>query len=165
MLLWIVQLLAQPPLAAAPSRRRVLGATLDVATTQYLLNNKSPSRKVNELDNRGTHFYVAMYWAQALASQTDDAELSAQFAPIAEVLANNENTIIEELNSAQGNAMDIGGYYQPHTEQATKAMRPSATMNGIIDGWLFKMLMAFIDTPIIYGVIHLLRNKIPIHQE
>ena len=116
------------------SKARVLGAALDIATTQYLLNNKSPSRKVNELDNRGTHFYVAMYWAQALASQTDDAELSAQFAPVAEALASNEGSIIKELNDAQGNAMDIGGYYQPDTEKATQAMRPSATMNGIIDG-------------------------------
>ena len=115
------------------SKARVLGATLDVATTQYLLNNKSPSRKVNELDNRGTHFYVAMYWAQALAAQNDDADLSAQFGPIAETLAAQETLIIDELNGAQGTAMDIGGYYQPDTTLATQAMRPSATLNGIID--------------------------------
>ena len=115
------------------SKARVLGATLDVATTQYLLNNKSPSRKVNELDNRGTHFYVAMYWAQALAAQKDDADLSAQFGPIAETLAAQETLIIDELNGAQGTAMDIGGYYQPDTTLATQAMRPSATLNGIID--------------------------------
>ena len=115
------------------AKARTLGATLDVATTQYLLNNKSPSRKVNELDNRGTHFYVAMYWAQALATQTDDAELNAQFTPIAQNLAEKEAVIINELNAAQGNAMDVGGYYQPNVDLATKAMRPSAVLNEIIN--------------------------------
>jgi isocitrate dehydrogenase len=115
------------------AKAQTLGTTLDVATTQYLLNNKSPSRKVNELDNRGTHFYVAMYWAQALATQTGDAELSAQFTPIAQNLAQKEALIIDELNAAQGNAMDVGGYYQPNIDLATKAMRPSAVLNEIIN--------------------------------
>lgn len=113
----------------------IMGEALDDATTQYLLNNKSPSRKVNELDNRGSHFYVAMYWAQALAEQDKDAELAAQFAPLAAELAANEETIVSELNAAQGVAMDIGGYYHPEPAKAAAAMRPSATLNGIIDGF------------------------------
>jgi isocitrate dehydrogenase len=113
---------------------KVLGSTLDDATTQYLLNNKSPSRKVNELDNRGSHFYVAMYWAQALAAQDDNADIKAKFAPIAEALAANEDKIVGELNAAQGSAQDIGGYYWPNEELASKAMRPSATLNEILAG-------------------------------
>ena len=110
----------------------ILGEALDVATTQYLLNNKSPSRKVNELDNRGTHFYLAMYWAKALASQTTDGELAARFAPVAQALEDNETKIVDELNGAQGSAQDIGGYYLPNEDLAIKAMRPSATLNEII---------------------------------
>ena len=113
---------------------QVLAETLDEATTQYLLNNKSPSRKVHELDNRGSHFYVAMYWAQALANQTNDADLANRFAAIAEELAAAESTIVDELNGAQGPAMDIGGYFMPDDELASKAMRPSATLNQIIAG-------------------------------
>jgi isocitrate dehydrogenase len=113
---------------------RVLGATLDDATTQYLLTNKSPSRKVNELDNRGSHFYLAMYWARALAAQTDDAGLAERFKPVAEALATNESKIVDELIAAQGSAVDIGGYYLPSPELAAKAMRPSATLNQIIAG-------------------------------
>ncbi len=108
---------------------KVLGAALDEATTQYLLNRKSPSRKVNELDNRGSHFYLGMYWAQAVAAQTDNAELAAKFAPLAETLAANEDKIVEELNAVQGQAMDVGGYFQPNDELASAAMRPSATLN------------------------------------
>ena len=110
----------------------VLGEALDAATTSYLLNNKSPSRKVHELDNRGSHFYVAMYWAQALAEQNRDAELAQRFAPLAQALANSEATIVAELNAAQGPAMDIGGYFQPDDDLAEQAMRPSETLNRLI---------------------------------
>ena len=111
----------------------LLGEALDQATTSYLLNNKSPSRKVNELDNRGSHFYVAMYWAQALADQDQDAGLKATFAPIAAALQQVETQVVAELNEVQGQAMDIGGYYNPNPALAAKAMRPSATLNEIID--------------------------------
>ncbi len=115
-------------------RARVLGKALNDATAQYLLNNKAPSRKCGELDNRGSHFYVAMYWAQALGKQADDAELAARFEPFAHALEANEATIVHELNDVQGRAMDIGGYYQPDPARASEAMRPSATFNGILDG-------------------------------
>ncbi len=111
---------------------RILGETLDVATTQYLLNRKSPSRKVNELDNRGSHFYLAMYWAQALAAQDSDADLAARFAKVAEALAASETTIVDELNAVQGAPVDLGGYYDCNDELIAKAMRPSATLNAII---------------------------------
>ena len=114
-------------------RARVLGSTLDDATTQYLLSNKSPSRRVGELDNRGSHFYLAMYWAQAIASQTEDAELATQFEGIAAELASNEATIVDELNAAQGSAMNLAGYYAPDEARAAEAMRPSATLNAIIN--------------------------------
>jgi isocitrate dehydrogenase len=113
---------------------RVLGKTLDDATAQYLLNNKAPSRKCGEIDNRGGHFYVALYWAQALAAQTDDADLAARFAPIAKELAANEDAIATELIDVQGTPMDVGGYYQPDPALAAKAMRPSATFNAILEG-------------------------------
>ncbi|MDG1483153.1 MAG: NADP-dependent isocitrate dehydrogenase [Myxococcota bacterium] len=115
------------------ARASILGDTLDDATTQYLLNNKSPSRKVNEPDNRASHYYLALYWATALAAQTDDAELAAHFAPLAASLAGSEAAIVSELNSVQGVEMDIGGYYAPDIALATAAMRPSATLNAIID--------------------------------
>jgi isocitrate dehydrogenase len=111
---------------------RVLGETLDAATTRYLLNNKSPSRKVNELDNRGSHFYLAMYWAQALASQTQDPTLASRFRAIATDLEENEATIVAELVAAQGAPMDLGGYYLPDADLAARAMRPSATFNRIL---------------------------------
>ena len=114
-------------------KAKLLGETLDDATTQYLLNNKSPSRKVNELDNRGSHFYLAMYWAQALAQQDSDEGLKEKFTPLAEALTANADTIVNELNNAQGDAMDVGGYYMPNDEAAAQAMRPSATLNGIIE--------------------------------
>ncbi|EMI45716.1 NADP-dependent isocitrate dehydrogenase [Rhodopirellula sp. SWK7] len=111
----------------------VLAATLDEATGRFLDEDKSPSRKVNELDNRGSHFYLALYWAEALAAQTKDAALKERFTPVAKEMAANEAKIVEELNGAQGVAVDIGGYYFPDPAAASKEMRPSATFNGIID--------------------------------
>ena len=110
----------------------ILGKTLDSATDLFLQNDKSPSRKVGELDNRGSHFYLATYWAQALAAQTEDVDLQAAFAPIATELAANEATIIAELNAAQGPAADLGGYFLFDDEKTTAIMRPSATYNAII---------------------------------
>lgn len=107
----------------------ILGKTLDQATAKFLMENKSPSRKVGELDNRGSHFYLTLYWAEALAEQNDDAELKARFAPLATALKDNEQKIVTELNDAQGKAMDIGGYYKPTPELAANAMRPSTTFN------------------------------------
>ena len=109
------------------SKARILGKMLDQATGKFLDTNKSPSRKVNELDNRGSHFYLAMYWAEALATQEEDSELAAQFAPLFKALAENEQTIVDELNKAQGEAVDIGGYFHPNTETTSSAMRPSGT--------------------------------------
>jgi isocitrate dehydrogenase len=114
------------------ARAKVLGAALDAATAKLLDNNRSPSRKVNELDNRGSQFYLAMYWAEALAQQSEDSELKERFTPLARELAENEATIIEELNRVQGQPMDIGGYYAPDPELASKAMRPSATFNNVL---------------------------------
>ncbi len=114
-------------------RAQVLANALDAATEKFLDENKSPSRKVNELDNRGSHFYLAMYWAQALAEQSVDADLKARFTPVAEALSVHEDKIVEELNAVQGVAMDVGGYYKPNPELASAAMRPSATLNEIID--------------------------------
>lgn len=110
----------------------VLSKTLDQATGQFLDNNKSPSRKVGNIDNRGSHFYLAMYWAQALAAQTEDAALQAQFATLARTLTENEATIVAELNAVQGKPVDIGGYYHADAELISKAMRPSATFNTAI---------------------------------
>ena len=114
------------------AKAQVLADTLDQATAKFLQENKSPSRKVNELDNRGSHFYLAMYWAQALAAQSNDAELQAIFAPIASALTDNEQAIVFELNDAQGPAMDVDGYYFADTELTSKAMRPSETLNNIL---------------------------------
>ncbi|MCH2060158.1 MAG: NADP-dependent isocitrate dehydrogenase [Verrucomicrobiales bacterium] len=111
----------------------LLSRTLDEATTKLLLNNKSPSRKAGELDNRGSHFYLALYWAQALAGQDEDSSLRVQFSPIAEALGTNEEKIVDELNSVQCQPADIGGYYRPVDAKANAAMRPSQTFNGIID--------------------------------
>ena len=116
------------------SKAQVLSETLDQAISAFLDNKKSPSRKVMELDNRGSHFYLAMYWAQSLASQSTDSELQSRFSAIAQSLSANESAIINELNSAQGVKMDIGGYYNPNDALAAKAMRPSSTLNSIIDG-------------------------------
>ena len=116
------------------AQARVLGRTLDVATEQYLLTNKTPSRKCGELDNRGSHFYVALYWARALAEQDECVELATRFAPIARELAEHESVIVAELNGVQGSAMNVGGYYQPDPVLAAKAMRPSSTLNAILEG-------------------------------
>ncbi|MEM9335696.1 MAG: NADP-dependent isocitrate dehydrogenase [Pseudomonadota bacterium] len=115
------------------ARARVLAEALDDANGQYLDNNKAPSRKAGELDNRGSHFYLALYWAQALSAQTDDAALAEVFAPVAKALADGEQRIVDELNSVQGDAVDIGGYYQPNDALAANAMRPSETLNAIIN--------------------------------
>jgi isocitrate dehydrogenase len=111
----------------------VLAETLDKATELVLENGKSPSRKVNEIDNRGSHFYLAMYWAQALADQEKDSQLKAIFEPVAKALMENEEKIANELLEAQGKVVDIKGYYAPDEELRSRAMRPSATLNGIID--------------------------------
>jgi isocitrate dehydrogenase len=113
-------------------RAQVLADALEQATERVLQTGKSPSRKVNELDNRGSHFYLAMYWAQALATQAADAELAATFAPLADALASNEETIVNELNEVQGTPMDIGGYFEPDETKASAAMRPSATFNRLL---------------------------------
>ncbi|RZS92638.1 NADP-dependent isocitrate dehydrogenase [Aquimarina brevivitae] len=111
----------------------VLAEALDEATIKFLDNKKSPSRKVNELDNRGSHFYLALYWAQALAAQSKDSELKEEFATIAQQLTDNEELIIKELNDAQGSPVDMGGYYWPNPEKVAQAMRPSKTLNSIIE--------------------------------
>ncbi|MDP9692326.1 UNVERIFIED_ORG: isocitrate dehydrogenase [Pseudomonas mohnii] len=110
----------------------VLAKTLDQATGQFLDNNKSPSRKVGNIDNRGSHFYLALYWAQALAAQSEDTALQAQFATLAKTLTENEATIVAELNAVQGKPVDIGGYYHADAELISKAMRPSNTFNAAI---------------------------------
>ncbi len=114
-------------------KAKVLAKTLDQATGKFLDLDKSPSRKVGGLDNRGSHFYIGLYWAQALAEQTEDKELQAQFASIAKELGDNEAKIIEELGAAQGKPVQIGGYYRPDAKLTTEAMRPSTTMNKILD--------------------------------
>ncbi len=110
----------------------ILGETLDTATVNLLQNGKSPSRKVNELDNRGSHFYLAKYWAEALVAQDADAELKAAFAPLVKTLTDNESKIVAELNDVQGVAVNIGGYYFNNAELEGKAMRPSKTLNDAI---------------------------------
>ena len=112
---------------------QLLADTLDRATGSVLDENRSPSRKVHELDNRGSHFYLALYWARELAVQTDDPELAARFAPIAEALGADEEQIVRELNEVQGSPVDIGGYYLPDDELIIAAMRPSPTFNAVID--------------------------------
>ncbi|WIM87733.1 NADP-dependent isocitrate dehydrogenase [Candidatus Mycobacterium wuenschmannii] len=113
-------------------RAKILGKTLDDAIGKLLDNNKSPSRKTGELDNRGSQYYLARYWAQELADQHDDEELRKHFAPLAEELAKNEDTIIAELNEVQGESVDIGGYYRPDDEKTTAVMRPSKTLNAAL---------------------------------
>ena len=114
-------------------KAKILADTLDKATVSLLQNGKSPSRKVNELDNRGSHFYIAMYWAQELAKQTTDIDLQAKFAPIAESLLSKETTIVNELNAVQGASVNIEGYYSPNTAKTVDYMRPSISLNAIID--------------------------------
>ena len=111
----------------------VLASTLDAATGQILEHDRSPARRVGGLDNRGSHFYLAMYWAQALAAQTDDAELAAAFAPVAEALTSGEDQIVAELAAVQGSPCDVGGYYRPNDDLASAAMRPSATFNAALE--------------------------------
>ena len=116
------------------AKAKLLGKTLDQATGKFLDENKSPDRKVGGLDNRGSHFYLAMFWAQALAAQTENADMAAKFAGLAKTLSDNESKIVAELASAQGKPVDLGGYYRPSTDLASKAMRPSATLNAALAG-------------------------------
>ena len=111
----------------------ILGDTLNDATEKLLTNNKSPSRKVKELDTRGSHFYLSMYWAEALAAQTNNPELAKRFAPLAAALQKDEQKIVDELNSVQGKKVDIGGYYLPDVKKASTVMRPSSTLNAHIE--------------------------------
>ncbi len=120
-------------LANSNSKAKVLGEALDNATDKLLENRKGPSRKVGELDNRGSHFYLAMYWAQELANQNEDADLKAEFAPIAKQLVDNEAVIVKELNDIQGVSVDLGGYYEPNEDLINNAMRPSKTFNAILN--------------------------------
>ena len=113
-------------------RARLLGEALDRATGTLLEQGRSPSRRAGELDNRGSHFYLALFWAQELAAQTQDAELAARFAGPAERLAEAEATIVAELAAAQGRPVDLGGYFRPDPAKATAAMRPSATLNAVV---------------------------------
>lgn len=114
-------------------RAKLLADTLDKGVSQYLINRKAPSRKAGELDNRGTHFFLAMYWADALAAQTEDAELKAKFAQVAADFKANETKILAEIAAVEGKATDMGGYYKPNPELVAKAMRPSVTLNAIVD--------------------------------
>ncbi|MBK6751104.1 MAG: NADP-dependent isocitrate dehydrogenase [Acidobacteria bacterium] len=114
-------------------KAQILADALDTANAKFLDTDKSPARKVGQIDNRGSHFYLAMYWAEALAAQTVDAEIAAKFAPVARAMQENEAKINEELIGAQRKPQDVGGYYHPNTEKAYAAMRPSATLNGIVD--------------------------------
>jgi len=115
------------------SKAKVLGNTLDDATCKFLENKKSPSRKVGELDNRGSHFYLSMYWAEALANQNEDADLKSAFEGVANEMNNSESTIVDELNKAQGVEIDLNGYYFPDANKASDAMRPSSTLNSILN--------------------------------
>ena len=110
----------------------VLADTLNTATAKFLIEKKSPSRKVHEIDNRGSHFYLALYWAEALATQDDDSELKNHFSGLAETLSSQETEIISELNSAQGGHVDVGGYYLLDDNKADLAMRPSSIFNSIL---------------------------------
>ena len=111
---------------------RILAETLDEANGKILEFNRSPARRVGELDNRGSHFYLALYWAQALAARDNSTALAARFKPLAEALASNEAKINAELIAAQGKPVDIGGYYLPDPARASAAMRPSATLNATL---------------------------------
>ena len=115
------------------TKAQVLANTLDEATSKFLEQDKSPARKIGQIDNRGSHFYLSMYWAEALSAQNDDAELAAIFAPLAKKLSANESKIVAELNSVQGSAIDLDGYYYPNPELVAKAMRPSATLNSALE--------------------------------
>ena len=114
-------------------RAQILADTLDVAIGEHMEHRRQPSRRVNELDTRGSHFYLALYWAEALANQTNDSELQSVFTKVAQDITANEQKIVQELIEAQGESVDIGGYYLPNDELASKVMRPSTTLNSIID--------------------------------
>ena len=113
-------------------KARILARTLDAATGKLLDNNKNPSPKTGQLDNRGSQFYLALYWAQELAGQTEDAALAAQFAPLAKQLTDNEQIIVAELSAVQGKPADIGGYYKPDADKLAAVMRPSKTLNAAL---------------------------------
>jgi isocitrate dehydrogenase len=114
------------------ARVKILATTLDQATGKLLENNKSPSRKTGELDNRGSHFFLGLYWAEAVAAQTDDAELAAQFAPFAAAMAENETAILAELAAAQGRPAELDGYYHANRDTVKKVMRCSDTLNAVL---------------------------------
>jgi isocitrate dehydrogenase len=114
-------------------KARIFAETLDQAIGTFLENRKSPSRKVHELDTRGSHFYLALYWARSLAAQDKDRDLQGRFAKVAKELGDNEVKIIEELDAAQGRPADIGGYYRPDRTKTSQAMRPSVTFNAIVE--------------------------------
>ncbi|MDP3439531.1 MAG: NADP-dependent isocitrate dehydrogenase, partial [Azonexus sp.] len=114
------------------NKAKILAKTLDDATGKLLDNNKSPSPRTGELDNRGSQFYLAMYWAQALAAQTEDQAMQAPFAPLAKALTENEANITDELKAVQGKPVDIGGYYLAESEKCKAVMRPSATLNAVL---------------------------------
>jgi isocitrate dehydrogenase len=120
------------------NKSSILAKALDQATAVFLDQDKSPSRKTGELDNRGSHFYLALYWAQALAAQDEDADLKARFAKLAKELADNEEVVLKELQEVQGQPVDMGGYYHPDVAKVTAAMRPSKTLNRIIDSFCQK---------------------------
>jgi isocitrate dehydrogenase len=115
-------------------KAKILARTLDLATGKLLDNNKGPSPKTGQLDNRGSQYYLSMYWAQALAAQTEDAALQAHFAPLAKALTDNEAKITEEFKTVQGQPADIGGYYCADPAKVVAVMRPSATFNAALDG-------------------------------
>jgi len=119
--------------ATGNAKAMIFAEALHTANTKFLDSDKSPSRKVGELDTRGSHFFLAMYWAEALAAQTQDKELQARFAKVARQLQENEAKILAELKAAQGRPVDIGGYFRPNPDLTSKAMRPSATLNAIVD--------------------------------
>ncbi|MEO7319423.1 MAG: NADP-dependent isocitrate dehydrogenase, partial [Chthoniobacteraceae bacterium] len=119
-------------IVAKHAKAKVLADTLDTANGKFLEHDKSPGRKLGTIDNRGSHFYLALYWAQALAAQSQDAELKTIFTPLAEKLAAAEKAIVGELIAVQGKAVDVGGYYHPDDAKASAALRPSATLNGIL---------------------------------
>ena len=114
-------------------KAKVLGETLDAATGLFLDNDKSPTRRIGGIDNRGSHFYLALYWAQELAAQNDDAELKAQFTSLAESLTSNEEKIVSELIEVQGNTAEIAGYFKPDSAKTFEAMRPSSTLNACLE--------------------------------
>jgi isocitrate dehydrogenase len=117
------------------AKAQILADTLDRATASFLNEDRSPGRRLGTIDNRGSHFYLALYWAQELAKQTDDAELAAAFAPLAETLAAGEQEIVAELLAVQGSHVDLGGYYRPDDAKASAVMRPSAAFTAAIDAF------------------------------